>query len=128
MSKLTDAQLQAAIASSSATAAKHEANGNHRAAAAARARAWRNEEELRSREGLGAESPKQEAPETFRVIPNAVVPDDAVRDAGEIATKWGTTALVRACVAVLNERTSFRDSMDVADANRVIAMRRRAGA
>jgi len=56
------------------------------------------------------------------------VPDEAVRDAEAIASKWGSTALVRACVAVLNTRTSYRESMDVTEAPRVIAMKRRAQA
>ncbi len=114
-SKLTDAQLEAAVLSSEATARKHEAAGNPRAAAQAWARATRNREELRRREGLMQDPPQslsqEEAPAAAPPrIANAVVPDDAVRDAEAIAKRWGTAALVRACVAVLNTRTAFADS------------------
>ena len=126
-SSLTDYQLRSAIQSSEMTASKHEEAGNPRLAAQALARAHRNREELRRREGLIQDPPPAdpEAAAETALIPNAVVPDDAVRDAEEIARKWGTTALVRACVAVLNQHTSYRDSLDITDAPRVIAMQRR---
>ena len=175
---MTAHQLAAAIRSSHATAARHEASGRYADAATARARATRNTEELRRRAGYMREAAAPDAAEAIAVlealeaevneariaeeapaeassappqaavalatrdgrsqarpeaqagpqIPNAVVPDDAVRDAEEIARKWGSAALVRACVQVLNTRTSYTESMDITEAPRVIEMRRRVSA
>jgi hypothetical protein len=139
MSKLTDAQLEAAIEASLRTAARHEAAGHHAQAAAAHTRAHRNREELRRREGL-TQDPKEEGSCSMATpaaatpsrpsspaapIPNAVVPDDAVRMAEALIKKWGTTAAVRGLVAALNQHLSHSDSMDIAEAPRVIAMQRR---
>jgi len=59
-------------------------------------------------------------------IPNDFVEDDAIRDAEAIAKKYELTQLVRATVAVLNQPiTSWKAAMDVSEAPRVIAMRKR---
>ena len=137
MSKLTNAQLAAAVESSEATARKHEAQGNQRAATAAWRRATRNREELRRREGLAQDPPQaEEAP--ARVSPatsspaarpariaTPYPPDNAVRDAEALIRQWGTSQAVRAVCVALNNHTSCADSMPIEDAPRVIAMQRR---
>ena len=132
MSKLTDAQLRAALESSEATARKHEAAGNPRAAASAWARATRNREELRRREGLEQDPPQEEEAPPAAVpsarpapIPTPYPPDNAVRDAEKLIADWGTSATVRAVCVALNNHTSYAASMPLEDAPRVIAMQRR---
>ena len=125
-SKLTARQLEAAIRSSVATSNRHYNAGNMAAAKAAARRAEHNEEELRQRQDSQADGSQAAAPPAPDHIPDGIVPDDAVTAAQAIARQWGSTALVRAAVAVLNSRTSYAESMDVAELPRVIAMRRRA--
>jgi hypothetical protein len=147
-SKLTDAQLRAAIESSDATARRHEERGDPRAAAQALARASRNREELRRREGLTEDQPACTCGEgaagglahcegcakaETTVVPAAkpariatpYPPDDAVRDAEDLVTKWGSTHAVRALCVALNNRVAYSQSMDIADAPRVIELQRR---
>jgi hypothetical protein len=135
MSKATDAQLRAAIANGEATAAKHEAQGGSPAKAAqALARAHRNREELRRREGL-AQDPK-EAPAAAPSTPTPAArpapiplethaPYEAELAAEGIVKTWGATIAVRAMVDALNKHTSLAESMDIAEAPRVIAMQER---
>jgi hypothetical protein len=135
-SRLTDAQLRAAIESSDATARKHEMAGKPKLAAEALLRASRNREELRRREGL-TQDPK-EAPAAAPSTPTPAArpapipiplethaPYEAELAAEGIVKTWGATIAVRAMVDALNKHTSLADSMDISEAPRVIAMQAR---
>jgi hypothetical protein len=92
------------------------------------------EEELKNRIAAGEPDPgrpvaiHQPAAAAPPPIPAADVDPAAIEAAAAIAQRYGTTALVRACVAVLNSRTNYADSMDAGEMRRVIAIGRRVSA
>jgi hypothetical protein len=132
-SRLTDHQLEAAIAASAATKARNEAKGALVNAGAAHARMVKNQAELDRRRRDREKEPKEaEAPAAtpaagaprppsrpVAYLAPRTVPDDAVRSAEELIRKWGAAGAVNALAQALATCT-----LDVADGTRVLQMRR----
>lgn len=71
------------------------------------------------------EAPTTTAPSIGRQLEPAPVPDDAIARVESLISKWGAHAAVNALLAVLSRPAPATDALDVADAGRVLQIRRK---
>ena len=126
-SKLTDAQLEAAIRSSEATKAKNEAKGDMVNAGAAHARIVKNQAELARRRAARPGQVEIKAPPrpAAEIATSNDLTMGAMIQAKAMLDKWGPTITIRALHKAMREADP-RPMVDVADGVRLKEITRRA--